>query len=140
MVTERPLARGRRPAGVCSDSEPAWRNADSDGLGLVGDLAVDGEIEADLLLVALDPDAEDEAGDLDDDERGDDRIGDRRDRRRRSGSDLARVAVDEAGTPLIAVVAKTPVAIAPNVPPTPWTANTSSASSILRNERRSVAL
>ena len=40
----------------------------------------------------------------------------------------------------MAVVAKTPVTIAPNMPPTPWTANTSSASSTRMRSRRSVAL
>ena len=40
----------------------------------------------------------------------------------------------------MAAEANTPVAMAPNIPPTPWTANTSSASSILSRERSRVAL
>ena len=79
---------------------------------------------------------------LDDDERRDDGVGDRRGDGDELGDDLLGVAVDQArSTPSGSrVVAKTPVAMAPNTPPTPWTAKTSSASSTLRRARRSVAL
>ena len=56
---------------------------------LVGDLAVDGEVEAHLLGLRLDAEPEDQVDDLDDDERGDDRVGDRGADRDELDDDLA---------------------------------------------------
>ena len=49
---------------------------------LIGDLAVDGEVQAHRLGFGLDPDAEQDVDDLDDDEGADDRVADRRPRPR----------------------------------------------------------
>src|SRR5215212_9970230 len=65
------------------------------GAGLVGDLAVDGEIEAELLLPGRDSNTEDQVDDLHDHERRDDGIGDRRADRQDLGDDLAGVAIDQ---------------------------------------------
>ena len=115
--------------------------AEAARLGLVGDLAVDREVEAQLLVLRLDPQAEDEVDDLDDHERRDAGEGDGRADGDELDADLARGCPRSApGAPPIAATAKTPVATAPNMPPTPWTANTSSASSMRSRSRRSVAL
>ena len=91
----------------------------------------------------LDPEAEQEVDDLHDHERADGR---RTGRVAPTASacvhDLLRVAVDRGRSrpPGRRRTAKTPVAMAPNMPPTPWTAKTSSASSTRDRSRRSVAL
>ena len=87
--------RGARPAtrrGRAAAADPAG----GDHLGLVGDLAVDREVEPDLFLVRRHAQAEDELDDLDDHERRDRRVGDRRADGDELGDQLAGVAVDQA--------------------------------------------
>ena len=66
------------------------------GYILVGGLAVGREVDTDLLVPGGDPDPEDAVDDLDDDEGGDDGVGDRGPDRDQLGADLAGVAVDQA--------------------------------------------
>ena len=55
------------------------------------------EVDAELLVPGRDPDAEDRVDELDDHERRDDGVGDRRADGDELGDDLAGVAVDQAG-------------------------------------------
>src|SRR4051812_44205933 len=85
-----------------AERAPAYAGARSvgarsmSGSGLVGDLAGDRHVEAHLLLVLLHADAEDDVHDLDDDERGHDRVRDHRGHGDELDDHLARVAVDRA--------------------------------------------
>src|SRR5919112_974448 len=100
-VTERPLAvEGGRPTRSVLGANRRGGTGPR-GLRLVGDLAMDGQIEADLLLVALHADPEHERGDLDDDEGGDDRVADGRADGDDLGDDLTRIPVDQARIALL---------------------------------------
>ena len=148
MLSTARLRRGDGTGRRRGESTAAGSGATSDvGRGgspashLIGDLAVDGQVEAHLLGLLVDPDAEEQVDDLDDDERGDDGVRDRRADRDELVDELLRVALEQARVGgLDRGEAKMPVATAPNMPPTPWTAKTSSASSTLERARRSVAL
>src|SRR5689334_17476981 len=65
---------GRGPQGWVDGAGPGRAAR----LALVGDLAVCREVDPDLLVPCRDADAEDQVDDLDDEERRDDRVGDRR--------------------------------------------------------------
>src|SRR6478752_4776614 len=67
------------------------------GSHLIGDLAVDGAIEAHRLDIRLDPDPKEDIDDLDDHERAHDGVPDGRADGDELDADLCRVAVEEAG-------------------------------------------
>src|SRR4051812_27583779 len=84
----------RTPVG---DRAPGTRRTDGEWSGLVGHLAVDGEVEAGLLVLLRDADPEDQVDDLDDDERRDHRVGDRGADGDQLRDHLLGLAVDETG-------------------------------------------
>ena len=97
------LREGDGPAAIDEESTAAggWSRRVRPGGGrrshLIGDLAVDGTVEAHRLDLGLDPDAEEDIDDLDDHERADDRVPDRGADGDELDAELRRVAVEQAG-------------------------------------------
>ena len=102
---------------------------------------MDGQVHAHVLVRGRDPESHDHSMTLAMTNVSDAGEDDRECDRHELDPDLLGLAVDGAlAGGLMARVANTPVARAPKMPPTPWTANTSSASSTLRRALSSVAL